>query len=335
MSESNTLLNTNQREDSAQRSTHPASLSELINAWEELDHRLISLHQHYASQTSSSLQVSSRRSRPQVIQATAQYSAILTPVGPLPSIKTSLESPNHPSLIDATERPTTIKTEDQALSSMGHHPKSTAHLAQPQEIWRQNEVTPKPQDTHVAQISRLNTGQSQSSVAIERVIEDVPRHSSTPQHQLSPITKRPLQTPPKLMADELVNATASDAELQEFTSVAERLMQVQGKSSEGTYNQVDSTQPAPLDELYESISPQFNSVVSKPMNFTEGPSDNYLSASQPHLTSLHVVTAPKPLRPYTKNSWIKMLLVSLISLMIGGIIAHFFLKDLIQLLGVK
>ena len=315
------------------------SLSGLMEAWKRLDEQLIPLHQHYASERASltGSSISTPRSKLPLIQATAQYSAVLTPLNqsdvnlrPVsiegPALKESL-LPN----VKVNDQSMGVNTEEAHLYSVGRYPIPSAESpSQSSALWSRDGFTPKPRV-----ISSLLTDQSSSSRSQPQLLgEDAIERHPTPsllKRDLSPISENIPQSPHQLMSDELIDASASDAELKAFTSVAERLMQAQERST-GVYTTLDSTQPAPLDELYESINPSLPSMVSRPVSFPDyHPDHDYRSGSYSSLTPL-VVNAPKSLTPRHKTSWSKMLIVSLISLMVGGVIAHFLLQDLIQLI---
>ena len=135
-----------------------------------------------------------------------------------------------------------------------------------------------------------------------------------------------------MMSDELIDASASDAELEAFTSVAERLIQAQERATERATERVyaapDSTRPTPLDELYESMNHTLPSSVGSPLSHHETSRGERPVQSQSLLTSKRVGQAPKHLSTNSKAPWGKLILVSLISLIAGGVVAHFYLRDL-------
>ena len=104
----------------------------------------------------------------------------------------------------------------------------------------------------------------------------------------------------------------SDAELEEFTSVAARLMQVQEQSfsRQELHLREDSSQPAPLDDLYHSdshpVTPQH-------------------AGSLVNATTLNSIvrSAPEPLQTKKRFRWILMIVISLLSLLIGALLTHF------------
>jgi hypothetical protein len=315
------------------------SLSGLMEAWKRLDEQLIPLHQHYASERASLARspISIPRSKPPIIQATAQYSAVLTPLNQSDVNLRPVSIEGH--ALSESLLPN-VKVNDQSMGatneeahpySVGLYPIPSAKSpSQSSALWSRDGFTPKPRVVSPLPTDQSASSQSQPQLLGEKVIE---RHSmpSGLKRDLSPISENIPQSRHQFMSNELIDASASDAELQAFTSVAERLIQAQERNT-GVYTTLDSTQPAPLDELYESINPPLHSMVSRPVSFPDyHPDHDYRSGSYSSLVPL-VVNAPKPLTSRHKNSWSKMLIVSLISLMIGGVMAHFFLRDLIQLI---
>lgn len=314
--------------------TPPLQLSTLLSAWEHLDRNLESLHQDYAlkAYTLDTPKASPSQRKPSVIKSTAMYSAILTP----PSITTENQS-----LAMPVDRNQSLSQEILDVDKKRSALTSTTtqrHLAE-----REEEFS-APSSRQYSSLRSRESFTSQSHILepvhTNALVSD--RHQDQTARDLSASTASrsgssgilDAQAQPRLIVDGLIDPSASDAELQEFTSVAERLMQAQERAAEGVYSGLDSTQPAPLDDLYESITPNFPSIVSRPVSFVETSDQDYNSTSQASLTSLHIIKAPEPLMSSNKTSWGKLILVSLVSLMIGGAIAHFLLQDLIRLLGV-
>ena len=343
MSQTYRSLNSRREAERMAHSKTPTPLSELLKVWELLDEKLTPLHHKYALKAHP---IMLPKEKPQPIQTTDQYTAISgTSLRGSPSIDQdehiSSSTQNLRPEVSSVERSMMSDQREQDFYSVDRDTMSQASSAtNHSSIWSREGFTPASRLDEYSIPETSLSSRLQSAMGIDKASSDqsVPQ---SPSHHLQPLkeltelstaAENESQNRSQLMTDELIDVSASDAEIEEFTSVAERLMQAQERSLDRGRPVLDSSRPEPLEEFYEAVTPPLSSVVNTSRVFRERyQDDGYTSSVQPRLTPLHIVKVPEPLATQRKVSWGKMVIVSLISLMIGGVIAHFLLPYVIHL----
>lgn len=257
-----------------------SSLDGLLRAWLALEDQLAPLHREYHDQS--------------------QQSA--------PSSREAAQAAHRPTPQPASFQSNRAPSREPASLAQSLNP--GAPQRQPLNLWSRDGFTPIPRSMALSEDApppkRDGRGDHHSSPNLS-----VQSASNDAQLMSEPL---PAHAALGNSYESLPDPSASDQELETFTTVAERLMRAQERSESERREPEDSSRPSPLDELYESSQSLLppTSLVSRARM---GDSDETTDISGYYV-------APEPLRAQSKTPWGKMILVSLLSIGIGALIAY-------------
>lgn len=205
-------------------------------------------------------------------------------------------------------------------SSHGSTP--TSSLQKPQaSIWNRQGFTPIPQMPSQADLDH-------DLVGSDRQFEVDAQYETTETPVLS--ASQEIESVDSVYAEDLSSLDEQEA----FVPLTERLMRTnQELSNEQDRALHDSSVPQALDELYDDF-PSLSAPSASPLHLTNSSHQTPSVVVPLRITpppfdpELHAIIAPAPLQTKTKTPWGKIVLVSLISLIIGGAIAYGFLSEL-------
>jgi hypothetical protein len=205
-------------------------------------------------------------------------------------------------------------------SSDGSTPASS--LQNPQaSIWNRQGFTPIPQTPSQADLDHDLSGS-------DRQFEVDAQYETTETPVLS--ASQEIESVDRMYAEDLPSVDEQEA----FVPLTERLMRTnQELSNEQDRALHDSSVPQALDELYDDF-PSLSAPSASTLHLTNSSHQTPSVVVPLRITpppfdpELHAIIAPAPLQTKTKTPWGKIILVSLISLIIGGAIAYGFLSEL-------